>query len=173
MIVLPALAKIGASLLARVVAKKGSEYIKEKTGIDLEAVLEANDGEIPDEVAVELRQFEMEHEEELQRIALEVTKVHADVVTTVSAHAVTAHAADMKSDSWLSKNIRPLSLITVLSVVVLGLFVGFDAEKYEQVVGLCKEGFKYYFAGRSLEKISGGAVQRGAVSLYNKMRGKK
>lgn len=165
------LTKAGVGLLAKVVAKKGTEFLKEKTGIDVEEVLQANNGVLPPDVAAEFKQFEMEHEEELLRIALEVKKVEAKVVTAVGQYAVTAHAADMKSDSWLSKNIRPLALVVVLITVVSGLFIDVPEGKYEQVVGLCKRAFEFYFGGRSLEKISGGVIERGK-SLFNKIRGK-
>ncbi len=170
--ILMALGKIGAGLLARVVQKKGEDFIKEKIGIDLPKVLAENGGVIPDDVAMQLKRYEMDNEEELNRIALEVTQVKAEVITTTSGHAMTVHGADMKSDSWLSKNIRPLALIAVLYAVLHGLYsVNVDAEKYREVVGLCKRAFEFYFGGRSLEKISGGVIERGK-SLINKIRGK-
>ena len=66
--------------------------------------------------------------------------------------------ADMNSDSWLSKNIRPMTLIFIL----LGYFVfammsafGMDANKaYVELLG--QWGMlimSFYFGGRTLEKI--------------------
>lgn len=68
------------------------------------------------------------------------------------------HSSDMTSDSWLSKNIRPMTLIAIL----LGYFVfalmsafGMDANKaYVELLG--QWGMlimSFYFGGRSLEKI--------------------
>lgn len=169
--IIAALGKAGLGLLAKAGAKKGAEYLKDKTGIDLGGIDLVN-GEIPDDVAANLKALEMEHEETLQQIALETLKVKANVITATSGHAVQAHQADMKSDSWMSKNIRPLCLAVVLVTVISGLFIDVPEGKYAEIVGLCKRAFEFYFGGRSIEKISGGAVQRGAKTLYNKIRGK-
>jgi hypothetical protein len=66
--------------------------------------------------------------------------------------------ADMSSDSWLSKNIRPMSLIAILSgyftFAMMSAF-GYDAnESYVTLLG--NWGmliFGAYFGSRSLEKI--------------------
>ena len=66
--------------------------------------------------------------------------------------------ADMGSDSWLSKNIRPMTLIAIL----LGYFVfaGLSAAKIEvnsEYVQLLGQWgmliMSFYFGGRTLEKI--------------------
>ena len=66
--------------------------------------------------------------------------------------------ADMTSDSWLSKNIRPLTLIAILAGYFL--FAGLSAAKidvnseYVQLLG--QWGMlimSFYFGGRTLEKI--------------------
>ena len=68
--------------------------------------------------------------------------------------------ADMNSDSWLSKNVRPLMLIFVMVCTMLLIFIdaGFLAFEVEEkwtdlltmvlitIVGS-------YFGGRSLEKV--------------------
>jgi len=67
--------------------------------------------------------------------------------------------ADMKSDSWLSKNVRPLVLIFLVVSTVLMIFIDaglitFDVEKkwtdLLQLVLITVIGA--YFGGRSLEK---------------------
>ena len=71
--------------------------------------------------------------------------------------------ADMNSDSWLSKNVRPLMLIFVMVCTMLLIFIdaGFIAFEVEEkwtdlltmvlitIVGS-------YFGGRSLEKVKNG-----------------
>ena len=71
--------------------------------------------------------------------------------------------ADMASDSWLSKNVRPLMLIFVMVCTMLLIFIdaGFIAFEVEEkwtdlltmvlitIVGS-------YFGGRSLEKVRNG-----------------
>jgi len=67
---------------------------------------------------------------------------------------------DMKSDSWLSKNIRPLVLIFLVVSTVLLIFIDAGAISFEvkaswvdllQLVLITVIGA--YFGGRSLEKV--------------------
>lgn len=69
------------------------------------------------------------------------------------------HTTDMKSDSWLSKNIRPLTLIFILVMYsLLSISSGFDFEVTESYVSLLgKWGMlimSFYFGGRTLEKVT-------------------
>lgn len=68
--IVAALLKGGMTLLGNAVLAKGKEWVEEKTGVTLEA-------EMPPEKLAALRQYELEHEEELQRIQLENNKVAA------------------------------------------------------------------------------------------------
>jgi len=70
--------------------------------------------------------------------------------------------ADMKSDAWLPKNIRPLTLVFLTAVFTLlsltdgnvGEFVIGEAYiPIYQTLLLCV--YSAYFAGRSIEKIKG------------------
>lgn len=66
---------------------------------------------------------------------------------------------DMTSDSWLSKNIRPLTLIFILVMYsLLSISSGFKFEVTESYVKLLGEWgmliMSFYFGGRSLEKIT-------------------
>ena len=67
---------------------------------------------------------------------------------------------DMNSDSWLSKNIRPLTLIFLVISTVLIIFIDAGALQFEvkaswidllQLVLITVSGA--YFGGRSLEKV--------------------
>jgi len=67
---------------------------------------------------------------------------------------------DMQSDSWLSKNIRPLVLIFLVSSTILLIFIDAGVIKFEvksswvdllQLVLITVIGA--YFGGRSLEKV--------------------
>ena len=69
-------------------------------------------------------------------------------------------AMDMKSDSWLSKNIRPLVLIFLVVSTVLLVFIDAGVISFEvkaswvdllQLVLITVIGA--YFGGRSLEKV--------------------
>jgi uncharacterized membrane protein (DUF106 family) len=66
--------------------------------------------------------------------------------------------ADMASDSWLSKNIRPMTLIAILvGYFVFAMMSAFGANANEKYVELLAQWgmliFTFYFGGRSLEKI--------------------
>ncbi len=66
--------------------------------------------------------------------------------------------ADMYSDSWLSKNIRPMTLIFILmAYTVFGLMSAWDIEVNQAYVELLGQWgmliMSFYFGGRTLEKI--------------------
>lgn len=107
---------------------------------------------IPDPEAKAKAQFD------LAKLAQEgkLADIQADVV---EMQEVTKRAqADMASDSWLSKNIRPMTLIAILAGYFI--FAGLSAahldvnEKYVSLLG--EWGMlimSFYFGGRTLEKI--------------------
>ena len=86
----------------------------------------------------------------------ELAKIAAD---TAEQQELTARLqADMTSDSWLSKNIRPMTLVFIL--VVYTTFAGLSAadievnNNYVELLG--QWGMlimSFYFGGRTLEKI--------------------
>lgn len=69
------------------------------------------------------------------------------------------HKNDMNSDNWLSKSIRPLSLLILLAVVCfIGIMssFGFDADPVimGELVVLLGSAFGFYFDSRKREKIA-------------------
>lgn len=69
--------------------------------------------------------------------------------------------ADMASDSWLSKNIRPLALIAIFAGYFLfAMMSAFGYEANQNYVTLLGQWgqivFVAYFGGRTAEKIMGG-----------------
>ena len=66
--------------------------------------------------------------------------------------------ADMASDSWLSKNIRPMTLVFILvTYTTFGLMSAWDVEVNQKYVELLGQWgmliMSFYFGGRTLEKI--------------------
>ena len=66
--------------------------------------------------------------------------------------------ADMASDSWLSKNIRPMTLIAILvGYFVFAMMSAFDLDTNKTYVELLGQWgmliMSFYFGGRTLEKI--------------------
>lgn len=67
-------------------------------------------------------------------------------------------AADMASDSWLSKNIRPMTLIAILTgYFVFAMLSAFNIDTNSKYVELLGQWgmliMSFYFGGRTLEKI--------------------
>ena len=66
--------------------------------------------------------------------------------------------ADMLSDSWLSKNIRPMTLIAILTgYFVFAMMSAFNMDTNTKYVELLGQWgmliMSFYFGGRTLEKI--------------------
>ena len=66
--------------------------------------------------------------------------------------------ADMASDSWLSKNIRPMTLVFILiTYTAFGMMSAWDIEVNNNYVELLGQWgmliMSFYFGGRTLEKI--------------------
>jgi len=65
---------------------------------------------------------------------------------------------DMASDSWLSKNIRPMTLIAILvGYFIFAMMSAYDMDTNEKYVELLGQWgmliMSFYFGGRTLEKI--------------------
>ena len=84
----------------------------------------------------------------------------------------------MASDSWLSKNIRPLTLMFLIVSTVLLIFIDAGTIKFEvkdtwvdllQLVLITVVGA--YFGGRSVEKIKNTNV--GSTDIFSSRRDKK
>ncbi|MCJ8312151.1 MAG: hypothetical protein HRU38_07635 [Saccharospirillaceae bacterium] len=58
----------------------------------------------------------------MQELMLQVDKQAADQEANLEAELTTRLTLDMKSDSWLSKNIRPMTLIFMTLIVTILAF---------------------------------------------------
>jgi len=111
---------------------------------------------IPDPEAAAKAQLElakMAQEGELTKIANE-TKLYETEQSNLTARLT----ADMTSDSWLSKNIRPLTLIAILTgYFVFALMSAFNMDTNSAYVELLGQWgmliMSFYFGGRTLEKV--------------------
>ena len=86
----------------------------------------------------------------------ELAQIAAD--TAEQQELTKRQQADMTSDSWLSKNIRPMTLIFILGgyfvFAMMSAFGNNANEKYVELLG--QWGMlvmSFYFGGRTLEKI--------------------
>jgi len=83
-------------------------------------------------------------------------KIEADIVE--QQELTKRQQADMMSDSWLSKNIRPMTLIAILTgYFMFALMSAFGMNAHQAYVELLGQWgmliMSFYFGGRTLEKI--------------------
>lgn len=148
-LIAPLLAQ-GLGLLGNAVLAKGKEWLEEQTGVDLSKPLS------PEDVA-KLRQFEMEHEEELMRLRIEDKRL--DYEDTQSARDMNTRINESASASTLSKNIPAvLALIVIVAGFVL-LAVTKEADVRTAVVGLMTLVLGFYFGSSSTSKLKDDTIQ--------------
>ena len=101
------------------------------------------------------------HTSDEEKLAAEnkIKELISDYETKMEANITDRWKADMNSDSWLSKNVRPLVLIFLVVCTVLMIFIDAGSIKFTveekwtdllQLVLITVIGA--YFGGRSLEK---------------------
>ncbi len=152
--ILTTLAANGLSLLAGAIQAKGKEVVESKLGIRIPD--EAS--KLTPELLQELKIREMEHEEFLLESQLKQAEMEYEAEKVASIQVTDRWKADMSSDSYLSKNIRPLTLIFILSVyTIFSLLSAFDVNINESYVELLGEWGQLimgaYFVGRTVEKV--------------------
>ena len=102
------------------------------------------------------------HTSEEERLAAEqkIKEIIANYEVEMEKNITSRWEADLKSDSWLSKNVRPLVLIFLIVCTMLLIFIDAGALSFEvkstwvdllQLVLITVIGA--YFGGRSLEKV--------------------
>lgn len=82
------------------------------------------------------------------------------------------HSSDMSSDSWLSKNVRPMYLIgtwllVATMIAAMSFGVVFDPVTFTAVVGMASVASGWYFSERSSMKN-----QRELIKLYKRENNK-
>ena len=149
----------GLGLISNAVMAKGKEWVEEKTGVKLDQPLSAED-------TLKLKQYEMDHEEELLRLRIEEKKLGLDELQAFAAaiqnednNISDRWKADMSSDSWLSKNIRPMSLIAIfVGYFLFSMMSAFGLDANESYVSLLGQWgmliMGAYFGGRTIEKLA-------------------
>ena len=86
----------------------------------------------------------------------ELAQINADIAE--QQELTKRQQADMLSDSWLSKNIRPMTLIAILAgYFTFAMMSAFDMDTNKAYVELLGQWgmliMSFYFGGRTLEKI--------------------
>lgn len=152
------LAESGLGLLSSAIQAKGKDVVEKTLGVKIP------DNPTPADVE-KLRQLQYDHEERLLELGIEKAKLEQQELEALLAAQANQEnnvsdrwKADMASDSWMSKNIRPMTLIYILSAYLL--FAGLSAaginvqESYVSLLG--QWGMLVmtaYFGGRTVEKV--------------------
>ena len=99
-------------------------------------------------------------EEEKLEAERKIKEIIANHEVEMEKNITSRWEADLKSDSWLSKNVRPLVLVFLIVCTMLLIFIDAGALNFEvksswvdllQLVLITVIGA--YFGGRSLEKV--------------------
>jgi len=155
---LATLAESGLGLLSSAIQAKGKEVVENTLGVKIP------DNPKPEDIE-KLRQLQYDHEERLLELGIEKAKMELEELKALLDAAKNEEnnvsdrwKADMASDSWLSKNIRPMTLVYILSAYLL--FAALSAgginvnEAYVSLLG--QWGMLVmtaYFGGRTVEKV--------------------
>lgn len=102
------------------------------------------------------------HQTKIQGIMNDLTKAHLDAAAAQEKERTARHEADMQSDSWLSKNIRPLTLVFLMgfyTIIAITDSIGtlaFDVKPayISLLETLMMTAFGFYFVMRGAEKIT-------------------
>jgi hypothetical protein len=152
------LAQNGLGLLSSAIQAKGKEVVENALGVKI------SDNPTDAEVS-KLRQLQFDHEERLLELGIEKARIEQEELKALLAAQANQEdnvskrwQADMNSDSWLSKNIRPGTLIYILTAYLL--FAGLSAagiQVQESYVALLGQWgmlvMTAYFGGRTVEKV--------------------
>jgi hypothetical protein len=153
------LAESGLTLLSSAIQAKGKEVVEKTLGVKIP------DSPTPEDIS-KLRQLQFDHEENLLALGIEKAKLEIEEMKVLASAAqndadniTDRWQSDMTSDSWLSKNIRPMSLIAIFSGYFLFAMMsayGYNAnESYVTLLGnwgMLIMGA--YFGGRTIEKLA-------------------
>lgn len=153
------LAESGLTLLSSAIQAKGKEVVEKTLGVKIP------DSPTPEDVS-KLRQLQFDHEENLLALGIEKAKLELEEMKVLATAAqndadniTDRWQADMSSDSWLSKNIRPLSLIAIfLGYFLFAMMSAFGHNANESYVQLLGQWgmlvMGAYFGGRTIEKLA-------------------
>lgn len=143
----------GLSLLGNAILSKGKQKVEETLGVKLPA-----EGlPLSPEKLAEMRQLEFAHEEKLLELGIKKQELELEAEKSATEAVTKRWEADMLSDSWLSKNIRPLVLVTLITAYIIfaiGSAYGMNInETYIELLGQWGVMvMSAYFVGRTVEK---------------------
>jgi len=153
------LAENGLGLLSSAIQAKGKDVVEKTLGVKIPDVPTSED-------VAKLRQLQFDHEERLLELGIEKAKMElaeldllAKAAQSDADNVTDRWQADMSSDSWLSKNIRPMSLIAIfLGYFLFAMMSAYGLNANESYVTLLGNWgmliMGAYFGGRTVEKLA-------------------
>lgn len=143
----------GLSLLGNAVLSKGKAAVEEKLGVKLPD----DEARLNPEQLEKMRQLEFDHEEVLLELSIKKQELELKSEEIAQTAVTKRWEADMLSDSYLSKNVRPIALLgTLVAVLVLALLSAGGVAVADAYVTLFGQVLQImvgaYFVGRSAEK---------------------
>lgn len=143
------LAESGLGMLAGAIQAKGKEIVEKELGVKIPD----DPKDLTPELLFKLKELEIKNQEYLLGLQYHLEE-------TATTQVTERWKLDMSSDSWLSKNIRPmvlLWLIVLLTAMVIADAMG--ARFQDRVTALVELALSLvlaaYFVGRTAEKITG------------------
>ena len=152
------LAQNGLGLLSSAIQAKGKEVVENALGVKI------SDNPSDAEVS-KLRQLQFDHEERLLELGIEKARIEQEELQALLKAQANQEdnvskrwQADMASDSWLSKNVRPGTLVYLLTAcLIFALLDGYGYKISESYVNLLGQWgmlvMTAYFGGRTVEKV--------------------
>jgi hypothetical protein len=152
------LAQNGLGLLSSAIQAKGKQVVEDALGVKI------SDNPSDAEVA-KLRQLQYDHEERLLELGIEKARIEQEELAALLKAQANQEdnvsdrwKADMSSDSWLSKNVRPGTLVYLLTAyLIFALLDGGGYKISEAYVNLLGQWgmlvMTAYFGGRTVEKV--------------------
>lgn len=133
----------GLGLISNAVLAKGKEWVEDKTGVKLDQPLSAED-------TLKLRQFEMDHEEELLRLRVEDKRL--DLADIQGARDMNTRINESANATWLAKNVPAILALVVIIVGFVLLGITKEADVRTAVVGLMTLVLGFYFGSSSTSR---------------------
>jgi hypothetical protein len=112
-----ALKQVGLKTIGNLISYKGktvTQHVQEKLGINLENVSNGNAELTPNDIdSLKALQNNPEEMRLLNERVLKEYEMDISLLKSREEELTKRHQADMKSDSWLSKNVRPCAFLLV------------------------------------------------------------
>lgn len=135
----------GFNILGNAIISKGQEVIEQRLGVKLEKT----EPEV-------IRRLEVEHEEFLLDIGIEQQRLLMQEEANAQNAVTNRWEFDMKSDSYLAKNVRPIVLLYLTGIISLMAIFSRWLQVDPVFVDLLKISYGIvltaYFVGRTVEK---------------------